>query len=151
MLDCSIRYTIWTERYHIRFKSRSCDYSGITAIKWVCLVNICTFWAWGKGGVSMLSHVTAIKVWTNQAVTAQNYCKCCMLHEEKGNQNVKLFAGKNTSFLNVYFCLFLERYLFELHILKKIKMTPSGTEAISNPVLSRWTFFLKFYEKNNKQ
>lgn len=45
-----------------------------------------------------------------------------MLHEEKGNQNVKLFAGKNTSFLNVYFCLFLEKYLFELHILKKLRL-----------------------------
>lgn len=107
----------------------------------------------GEGGVSMLSHVTAIKVWTNQAVTAQNYCKCCMLHEEKGNQNVKLFAGKNTSFLNVYFTfLFVSWEIsFWITYLKKIKITPSRTEALSNPVLSRWTFFLKFYEKNNKQ
>lgn len=29
------RVFIWSARYHISFTSRSCDYSGITAMKWV--------------------------------------------------------------------------------------------------------------------
>lgn len=33
LLDCSTEYTIWSTRYHIRFKLRSCDYSDMTSIK----------------------------------------------------------------------------------------------------------------------
>lgn len=35
LLDCSVGYTVWSARCHIRSKSRLGDYSGMTSRKWV--------------------------------------------------------------------------------------------------------------------
>lgn len=101
------RVFIW---YHISFTSRPCDYSGITAMKWVIYskhLHILSFFCGEYGILFMLSYLISII----------NFCR-----------------KKITYFSMLYFSLLFvsSNLCFELHFWKKIKFTLSRNDALES-------------------